>query len=193
MAKKKKEKAPEAEKPKVITIVSVKRGRRNVVIHYEQGDAKFVIDERDNPLPAFYQAFDALPEVVSTICHLGRNYAAKGLRVVQVDCGQKGGAPTVALHARKDIDDAAKEFAFKTPERLLAQPTQEGKYTPPLPKTDIELVEEVIEQAKQYVFGNRAQGQIVFEGDDGEDEEEDDGNATLPFEGVEGKASAAAK
>ncbi len=183
MAKKKKEpdappadSPPQPEKPKVIQIVSVYRGRRNVVIHWLQGDAKHSLDERDAPLPAFYAAFDALPEVVATICHLGAKYAAKGLRVVKMDCGEKGGAPTVALHARKDIDDAMKEFAFKTPERLLAHPSAEGKYTAPLTPSDVALVEEMIEQAKQYIWGHRAQGIIEFheegaqEGDSADDE-----------------------
>jgi hypothetical protein len=172
---------PPAQKP--IQIVSVKRGRRNVVIHYTKGDASFELDERDNPLPAFYAAFDALPPVVGTICHLSVKYTGSGLRVIKLDVGEKGGVATVALHCRKDIDDAAKEFAFKTPERLLAHPTQEGKYTPPLPQSDVALVEEMIEQAKQYVMGNRAQGEIQFEADEEDDDGDDDGK-TEEFPGL---------
>lgn len=104
---------PAPEKPKVIQIVSVYRGRRNVIIHWLQGDAKHSLDERDQPLPEFYAAFEALPTVAATICHLGAKYAAKGLRIVKMDCGEKGGAPTVTLHARKDIDDAMKEFCLQ--------------------------------------------------------------------------------
>jgi len=125
-----------------------------------------------------------------TICHLGANYVKSGLRVVKLDVGEKGGAPTVALHCRKDIDDAAKEFAFKTPERLLAHPTQEGKYTPPLPKDDVALVEEMIEQAKQYVFGNRAQGEIQFDGDEDEDDGDGKEGEELPFAPTTDKAAA---
>lgn len=187
MAKRKKpaagKKTPAAaEKPKTIDIVSVKRGRRNVVIHWRQGDAHFVIDERDMPLPSFYKAFDALCPVAATICHLGVKYTQSGLRVVKMDMGEKGGTSTVALHCRKDIDDAAKEFAFKTPERMLAHPTQEGKYTPPLPSTDAALVEDMIEEAKRYVRGERAQGQIVFEKDEDDDESgEEEAGELLPL------------
>lgn len=188
MTKKKKKpaprsKAPAAEKPKTIDIVSVKRGRRNIVIHWKQGEAKFELDERDNPLPSFYKAFDALCPVVATICHLGVKYVTSGMRVIKMDMGEKGGTPTVALHCRKDIDDAAKEFAFKTPERLLAHPAQEGKYTPPLPSEDKALVEDMIEEAKRYVRGERAQGEIQFEGDDDDDEGggEDEGGELLPL------------
>lgn len=175
MAKKQKKEpsSPPVEKPKAIEIISVKRGRRNIVIHYAKGDAKFELDERDNPLESFYTAFDALPSVVGTICHLGANYTKSGCRVVKMDMGEKGGAPTVALHVRKDIDDAAKEFAFKTPERLLAHPTQEGKYTPPLPAGDAELVEAMVEEAKRYVKGERNQGEISF-GNEDEDEGDDE-------------------
>lgn len=162
------DKPPKAEKPKAIAIVSVKRTRKTIEIAWKQGDASFDLSERDNPLPGFNKAMDALAPIVSTICHLPPKYSEKGLRVVGFRMGEQSGAETVSLKARKDIDDAAKEFAFTTPDRLLAHPTTPGKYTPPLDKADAALVHEAVEQAKLYVRGERAQGQIAFEDDDGE-------------------------
>lgn len=174
---------PPPEKPKVIQITSVKRTRKSVIITHTQGDAKFTCDESDLPLPSFYAAFDALAPLVGTICHFHAKYSETGMRVIRMDIGEKGGVQTVSLHARKDIDDAMKEFALHTPERLLAHPSQEGKYTPPLVAEDVALVEEMIEQAKQYVFGNRAQGQISFPDADGDDDgDEDDEGGSLQFE-----------
>lgn len=165
---KKTPKPPKAEKPKAIEIVSVKRTRKTIDIAWKQGDASFDLSERDNPLPGFNKALDALTPIVATICHLPAKYAEKGLRVVGFTMGEKSGALTVSLKARKDIDDAAKEFAFTTPERLLMHPTEPGKYTPPLDKGDANLVTEAVEQAKAYVRGDRAQGQIAFEDEEGE-------------------------
>ncbi len=178
MAKKKEklpEQPPKAEKPKAIEIVSVKRTRKTIEIHWRQGDSKFDLNERDNPLPAFAHAMDDLASLVPTICHLPAKYAESGLRVVSFKMGEQGGAETVTLICRKDIDDAAKEFAFTTPARLLAHPATPGKYTPKLDDEDGERVHAAIEQAKLYVRGERAQGQIVFEDNDGdEDGGEDD-------------------
>ena len=159
---------PPVEKPKPIEIVSVKRTRRTIDISWKQGDASFDLSERDNPLPDFSTAMDALAPIVAVICHLPKAYGESGLRVVGFKMGEQSGADTVSLHVRKDIDDAAKEFAFTTPARLLQHPTTPGKYTPPLAQDDADLVRDAIEQAKLYVQGHRAQGQIAFETDDGE-------------------------
>lgn len=181
MAKKKtKPAAPRAEKPKAIDITSVKLGRKTISIAWTQGDASFDLCERDNPLPKFYPAFAALASVVGVICHFPARYCGEGLRVIGVTIGEAGGVGTVCIKAKKDIDDAQKEFGFTTPTRLLAHPTQEGKYTPALGKDEAELVAEAIEQAKAYVKGDRAQGQIEFDGD--EDDEEGESGDSLPFE-----------
>ena len=170
------------EKPKPISIVSVRRTRKSIKIAWQQGDSSFDLDERDNPLPSFINAFDAVTPLVATICHFPSEYIAQGMRVVGLKMGEQGGAETVSLIARKDLSDASKEFAFVTPERLLQHPTQEGKYTPPLTPEEAELVHELIEQAKLYVRGKRAQGQIEFDGDD----ESEDGSGTHePDQGAE--------
>lgn len=169
---------PQVEKPRPIEIVSVKRTRKTIAIKWRQGDATFDLNERDNPLPSFYEALDALPPIVATVCHFPPTYADEGLRVIGVVIGEKGETPTASFIVRKDIDDAAKEFAFKTPERLLAHPTNPGKYTPPLSNKDADLVYAVVEEAKRYVMGERAQGQIAFE-----DEGEEQGDGPLNDEG----------
>lgn len=164
---------PERKKP--IVIVKVRRTRKTIQIAWEQGDAAFDLDERDNPLPAFNKAFDALTALVPTICHFPPEYAKEGLRVVGVKMGEQGGAKTVAILVRKDLSDAIKEFAFITPERLLSHPTEPGSYTPPLMVVEAEWVNEAIEQAKRYVRGDRAQGQIEFDGDEDGDAEPAEG------------------
>lgn len=182
MAKKPRNKstAPKLEKPKHIGITSVKLGRKTISIAWTQGEASFDLCERDNPLPAFYPAFTALASVAGIICHFPKNYAEEGLRIIGLTIGDAGGVNTISIKAKKDIDDAQREFSFSTPTRLLAHPIQEGKYTPPLAKEDAALVGEAIEQAKAYVRGERAQGQIAFEGDDDDDGEDEDVAERLP-------------
>jgi hypothetical protein len=176
------------EKPKEIEIVSVKRTRHSIVIHWRQGNGDFKLDERDNPLPSFGVAIDALGSIVSTICHFPQSYIA-GLRVSGFDLGSRGGATTIVIRAKKDLDDSSKEFGFVTPERLLEQPSEEGSYSPPLGVEAAALIAECIAEAKAYVKGDRAQGQIELpegaEDDDAHGDCED--TAALKFDATGGK------
>jgi len=178
MTKKKENGAADApakpEKPKEIQITSVKRTRSSIVIHYEQGDGKFCIDEPDSPLPTFYKAMDALAPLVPRICHFPKSYSDEGLRVTEFVIGSKGGAQTVVLCAQKDLDDSSKVFSFTTPERLMEKPTEEGAYSPPLSEAKKALVWETIEEARKYVIGERAQGQLAIADDDPEAGEDTD-------------------
>jgi hypothetical protein len=155
-------------KPLLITIHEVRRTRRSIQIAYDKGTGHFQLDEPDNPLPSFTAAFDALFPLVAIIIDVPEEWAALNCRVVGLKLGEQGGAKTVALIVRKGIDDAAKEFAFVTPFRLLAHPTEPGTYTPPLTNAQAALIETLIEEAKRYLLGERAQGEISFGEDDGD-------------------------
>lgn len=157
-----------------IEIASIKRTHKRIEIDYARGEGKFQLKERDNPRSSFLEAFDALTPLVATICHLPADYTEVNCRVTGVVLGEQGGMTTAALLVRKGIDDASKEFVFKTPARLMGHPTQEGSYTPPLSVDDAELVHQLVEEAKLYIEGERAQGQIEFEGDGDEAEEGED-------------------
>jgi hypothetical protein len=157
-------------KPKAIDILSVQRTRKTICIHWKQGDGKFDLDERDNPLPAFGKAFDALVPIVAAVLHVPDTWESD-LRVIGLKLGKQGGAATVQFICRKSIPDASKEFPFTTPYRLLAHPTEPGSYTPPLAEKDAAKVWDAVEQAKAYVRGDRAQGQIQFETDDDDADE----------------------
>lgn len=165
-AKSKSEKKKSAE----IEIVHVKVGKRKIFIKWTVDKKTRTIEEDDEPLPSFRAAFTALSELVGTICHFPAKYCdVSGLRVTEMHVGTKGGVQTGALTARKDLDDASKEFAFTTPERLLEMPTEEGAYSPPLKKEDAGLILDAINEAKLYVCGDRSQTQIQFDDEDGDE------------------------
>jgi hypothetical protein len=157
-----------------MNIKKAKRTRKTIECEWVEDGAKFDSVERENPLPEFNKTFDALAPVAAAVCHFPKSYAT-GLRVVGLILQEMGGTEAVQFICRKDIDDAQKEFQFKTPPRLLTAPVQEGKYTPPLRGEDAALVQEAIEAAKAYIRGDRAQGTIAFEGE----EEADDGSGLI--------------
>jgi hypothetical protein len=70
-----------------------------------------------------------------------------------------------------------------TPPALLATPKTEGGVTPPLSNADAELVNEVIEEAKRYVKGERSQG-VMDLGEDEEDDSDQSDDQTEPKQGV---------
>lgn len=151
-----------ANSSKKIEIVSVKCGRKDVVIAWSQGEDEHRDRWVDEPLPSFRRAFEALAPIVGTICHFPAKYHETGLRVVALHLGTKGGVRTASVTAQKDLDDASEQFMFTTPERLLENPTEEGAFSPPLESADAELVDEAIEQAKAYLRGDRSQSEINF-------------------------------
>jgi hypothetical protein len=186
MANKKKQAPKDApaapEKPRSIQIKSVKRTRKTIEIGWEQGDASFDLSERDNPLPSFGAALDALLPVVVAVLHLPDSYAEQ-IAVVGFNIGEQSDARTVNFRVEVTFDDASKTLKFTTHSRLLAHPVTPGVYTPPLPLEFVGRVEEAVEQARQYIIGERAQGQIELpEGDDDEDSNDDaDGGEQLPL------------
>ena len=170
-----------SEQPQIITIKKINLRRKTLAISYTKGGtASFAIDEPDNPIPEFGKAFDGLLFLVPIILHLPENWT-ENCRVTGLVMDTLGGAPTVSLIGKKSLDDAGKEFVFRTPPRLMCHPTEEGAYTPPLTLAQAALVEEAIEQAKQYIWGNRAQGEIVFEDPKSANAEPVEGNE-LPLE-----------
>jgi len=187
MAKKKKQAPADApapaERPRSIQIKSVKRGRKSIEIAWTQVDSGFKLNERDNPLPSFGAALDALVPVVIAVLHLPRDWeSADALSIVGFTIGEQSGATTISIKASVNLSDAAKLFTFTTPPRLLAHPVTPGVYTPPLEMGHVTRVEEAIEQARLYIIGERAQGQIELpEGDDEDSEAEDDGGEQLPL------------
>jgi len=162
-----------------IEIKSVKRTRKRVEIAWSQGESAFDLAERDNPLPGFSRSLDALAPVVREICHLRADWLEDAVKVVGFSLGEQSGARTVSIHAHAQLPDADKPFVIRTPERMMELPAMEGSYSPPLAAMLLRAVEEAIEEAKAYVRGERAQGEIVFE-DDGEDGEGGD-NDTDPL------------
>lgn len=169
-------------KPTSIRITKVRVTRKQIFISYHNGDEELTIKSRDNPLPSFTKAVTELVPLILAICHLPPAYG-ENMRATGFTLTDKG---MVTLQAAKSFDDAGSPLNIATPLRFLELPSEEGSYTPPLTEKQADLVVTVEEEAKDYVLGKRAQGQIVFDGDDDDDAEDDDkedapGQAVIPL------------
>lgn len=155
--------------PVSLTVHHVEITRRHVIIHYENGTTNRKDREKDNPLPSFTQALAALAPLVIQICHLPATYS-KNMRVRSMEINDKG---LVTIKADKSFDDASSPLTIKTPLRFMHLPDEEGTYSPPLKGDQLALIETLIEEAKGYIKGDRAQGQLTLE--DGEEDSAETG------------------
>ena len=176
--------------PGALIIQRVKRTRKRLFVSWSKGDDEQSVNSTENALPEFQQSLDALAPLVCEICAFPSSYV-ENIRVMGVVMGEQGEADTVSIIAQKSLSDAAKAFNIVTPPRLLAHPTQPGSYTPPLTEAQAELVWALIEAAKDYAKGNRAQGELPGIGGNAEEDEEGGGElpeeSELPLEPVKKK------
>ena len=153
-----------AKKPKSLVIHKVRLTRRNVIIKYHNGAAALTCEDPENPLPEFKSAIAALGALVLEICHLPDDYS-EGLLATGVTVTDDG---QFTIQAKKSFGDAASPLNIATP--LRVREAEEGGKLPGLTDEQDNLIEEVLEQAKRYILGERAQGVLFSE----EDEPEDD-------------------
>lgn len=168
--------------PGKIVIKKIKRTRRKLYISWNNGTEDLSVNSTENALPEFHTALDALASLTCEVCAWPSDYAAN-MRVMGVVMGEQGEADTVSILAQKSLGDAGKALNIATPPRLLAHPTEPGSYPPPLTDAQAELVWSLIEAAKDYAKGNRAQGELPGIG--GVDENEDEGGGEMHIGGTE--------
>lgn len=158
-----------SDKPKSIQITRLTKTRRFIQISYMHGDEKLTIKSNENPLPEFGQAIDALQPLVCHIMQLEGTYC-EGLIIIGASIGSLRDARTISIHAKKSLAQSTKLMKLDTPPVLLEAPKTEGVVTPPLDTMQVMLVDTLVEEAKRYVRGERAQGVLSI----GEDEDEGD-------------------
>lgn len=143
-----------------LTIQKIKRTNKRIFIAYLNGSEKLTVNSDENALPEFHEALVRLGSLIEAILHVPTAWTIENLRVIGLTMGNQGEAQTVSILGQKSLSDASKAFNIVTPPRLLSHPTQPGSYTPPLTTEQAEVVYAMIEAAKNYVVGNRAQGML---------------------------------
>ena len=166
------------DKDTALKITKVRRTRKHILIEFTSDHEERSLKSSDNPLPAFTKALDALAPLVCEIVGLPPTYT-QGLTVTGLSAVTAGGNEHVLLTAKKELHDNNRPFNIVTPLRLTDVPEEEGSYSPPLSDAQLALVADVIDEAAAYIKGDRAQGQIQFEGTADDDPNEDgDGDTT---------------
>jgi len=155
-------------------ISKVRLKQRAVVIEYSSEKESHALTSRDNPLPSFVTAVENLKAIALGILHLPAEYAEK-MKTTGLTLVDKQETQLVTIVAQKELPECHSPFNIATPLRFMAHPETEGSYSPPLTEKEVAAVQEVIDEAKKYVAGERAQGQLPLGKDEDADDDTEDG------------------
>jgi hypothetical protein len=186
-------------------ITKVRLTRSQVVVDYTHENDTHNVTSSDAPLPSFVRAVEALMPLVLSILHLPQSYAGtiKGsdgkerpsMVATGLTMAEKQETELVTITAKKELPDAHSPFNIATPLRFIAHPEEAGSYSPALSDEHVAVVQEVLKEAKKYVKGERAQGQLPLDGDSKTEEAEEQepaGGEVLDFgKGANGKPAGA--
>lgn len=156
------------EKPKEIVITAVRNLRKSLRIEWLEGSDEVGRNFHDNPLPSFYKALAALTPHVCSLCELPAGDAKK-IEATGITVRARGENNLALVVARKKIRKGKRVFNISTP--LLAMyEDAEAKGADHMESDEAKAIEKVIAEAKKYLRGERAQGQIAFEEEKTEEE-----------------------
>jgi len=161
-----------------VTIRAVRNNRKSILIEWLQGADEYSVTFHDNPLPSFLKAIDGLTPHVLTLCEFPAGDAKK-IVSTGITVRQKGGENEEALIvAKKRVRKGKRVLNIATP-LLPMYPDAEEKTADHMSEDEAAAIEKVIKEAKRYLAGERAQGQIVFEPDPAD--KKDEGAKTAEF------------
>lgn len=156
-----------------MNITKVRLKRSAVAIEWTTDTGSHAISEKERPLPSFVKAVEALAPLLIQILHLPASYAEK-LTPTGITISTKQDVQLVTITAQKDLPECHSPFNLATPLRFLEHPKEEGSYSPALADRDVCLINAVVAEAKRYVAGERAQGNLPFNKDDEDEGDEDE-------------------
>jgi hypothetical protein len=174
-----------------MNITKIRIGRANVHLEYENEGDTYKYDSKDKPLPSFYAAVEALAPLIISTLGLPKTYIGKkptegdkepGLPLTPtgITITEKGESRQVCIVATKVLALTPSPLNLATPLRYMDDPTEEGTSSTPFSTKERDVIEEVIAEAKKYLRGERAQGQLPLE-EEAAPPAEPEGGEVLPF------------
>lgn len=155
----------------------IKLTRKAVSIGYTNNGEELTLVSHDCPLPEFIKAVEALQPLAIQTLGLPKSYAGKKPEVGDKEAGlpltvtgitivTKGDARQVLITATKVLALTPSPLNLTVPLRYMDAPTEEGASSEPYGAKEVELLENVIQHAKDYINGKRAQGQLPLDADE---------------------------
>lgn len=147
-----------------ITIRAVRLKRASLSIKWTQGADEYGVTFHEKPLPSFTKALAALTPHVCTLCELPAKDAEK-IEATGITMTPNGENVLALITAKKRVKKAGRVFNIATP-LLPMYADDENKNADRMEPAEAKAIEKVASEAKRYVLGERAQGQIDFGGED---------------------------
>lgn len=167
----KKEKAKEE-----IVVLSARYNRKSITCKWTKGDDAYAVTFHDNPLPSFEKALNALPEHVCSLCELPSKDAEK-IEATGITIVPDGDDNEQALiTAKKKIRKGKRVFNISTP-LLSMYPSEakDAKASDAMDEDQAKAITKFAAEVKKYILGERAQGKLSFEEEDGKKDAGEDG------------------
>jgi len=165
-------------------IQKVRLTRTKVSITYSNNGEEHSVSSNERPLKAFIDSIAALKPLILATCELPESYAGREptkeeddkeqcnpLRPTGITISTKGDARSVCITATKVLSRTVGPMNLCVPLRLIDHPTEEGAVSTPYSDAEVEVIENVIQCAKDYINGERAQGTLPLEAEKTEDED----------------------
>ncbi len=148
-------------KEETVTIKSVRNTRAAIVIEWTEGSDDCSRTFHDNPLKSFLNALDGLTEHVITLGEFPAGYA-KGIEATGITLREKGDNVLAMITAKKKLKRNGRVFNIATPILAMYEGGEDEKGADHMTEVEAAAVEKMIKEAKKYLAGERAQGQIEF-------------------------------
>ncbi len=150
-----------AEKNDKVTILEVRNKRTSIYIHYTKGSDDYKLTCHDNPRKSFYEALDDLVPAVMTLAELDKSEKSK-VTATGITVREKGDNVQALIVAQKKLKRNGRVLNLATPILSLYE-DKENEGSDHMTDKEATSIEQVIKEAKKYIAGDRAQGQIEFE------------------------------
>lgn len=144
-----------------ITITKVRLKKKSIHLEWTEGNDTCSRDFHENPLPSFIEAIKALVPHVISLCELPPKYAEK-MTATGITVTPKGDNAFALITSQKQIKKGKRVLNIATP-TLPMDADEENKAADHLEPEQADAIELVIAEAKRYLAGDRAQGQITLE------------------------------
>lgn len=153
---------------KYVIFKKIRYKDNQVTLTYEDetphGNDKYSMESLDEPAPVFKRALQNLAQHVIDICELS-DEAPESFTVLGVSLSDTEGISGVTITALKELAHSNAPLVLNTPHKPF-EPYTEGVEDPNcLTDDQIEAVEILIEAARDYLRGKRAQGDLFSSGE----------------------------
>lgn len=161
-----------------LSIRRVRNNRKSIYIEWDSAKDAIKRTFHANPRKSFYKALDNLIPFVCELCEFPAKDSEK-ITVTGITVSGEGDDIKGMIIARKKIAKGKRVLNIPTPILRLYQSKEEGDESDHMTAKQAAGIEKVLLEAEKYLNGDREQGEIKYEEEEGEPEKDESGQTEL--------------